>query len=134
MNLIVRNVAIEGKQYVGSIAGYSKWGTLQCCVNEGGTVSGENYVGGLVGEGSGKIYNCYNKCTVSATGDNVGGILGSLGGVIWKESQTMPLLPAEIVSEELPAKRHRCHLIGLLIPSAMEEVLPSPAMTRWAAL
>ena len=82
LNLIVRNVAIEGKQYVGSIAGYSKWGTLQCCVNEGGTVSGENYVGGLVGEGSGSIYNCYNKCTVSATGDNVGGIIGSLGAVM----------------------------------------------------
>ncbi len=82
LNLIVRNVAIEGKQYVGSIAGYSKWGTLQCCVNEGGTVSGERYVGGLVGEGSGSIYNCYNKCTVSATGDNVGGIIGSLGAVM----------------------------------------------------
>ena len=49
-----------------------------------GSVSGNNYVGGVVGYNRGTVENCYNTGTVTGTGDYVGGVVGhnsSIGNV-----------------------------------------------------
>jgi len=64
---------------VGSLVGYVKDGTITGCYVEGGSVSGRNRVGGLVGVVEenyyGTITNCYSSAAVS--GDAyVGGLVG----------------------------------------------------------
>jgi len=64
--LIDPNLYAENGEYVGSLVGYLSAGTIDNCYIEGGNVSGDKYVGGLVGNGSSKIRNC------CATGDVIG--------------------------------------------------------------
>ena len=67
---------IRGEDYVGALAGRLQNGTIIGCGIEGGTVSGDFGVGGLVGHCySGAISNCY--ATASITGYScVGGLAG----------------------------------------------------------
>ena len=47
-----------------------------------GSVSGNGYVGGIVGHNTGNIIGCTNEATVSGTDRDVGGIAGYNGGTI----------------------------------------------------
>ena len=71
--------------YVGSLVGYLRDGTITGCYVEGGSVSGDEYVGGLVGSNGGEfdvgpprrrtISNCGS--TISVQGSrSVGGLVG----------------------------------------------------------
>lgn len=74
------DVTATAKQYVGGIVGYITEGTISKCCYISGTVSGDSYLGGLVGVKLGttalSIDNCYVSGNVLGTGQRVGGILG----------------------------------------------------------
>ena len=72
--------SVEGKAWVGGIAGYS-WGNIINCENHA-KVNGTNFVGGIVGtyENSDKsITSCANYGDVKGTGNRVGGMVGYFG-------------------------------------------------------
>ncbi len=82
----VQNVGIAdsylcGSQSIGAVAGSNR-GTVTGCYNTG-TVSGTNYVGGVVGAciGEAILVGCYNTGTVSGT-SSVGGVAGSNHGTV----------------------------------------------------
>jgi hypothetical protein len=83
---------------VGAIAGSLSDGSITNCYVEGGRVSADISVGGLVGSNSGTISNCYTTCDVTwakdrrlrfieepwgNTGYSFGGLVGSNGGQIY---------------------------------------------------
>ena len=79
-NLTVEDISIFGKHYVGTLVA-KNYGVITNC-HSSGTVSGTDYVGGLVGySSSGAISNCYSSGSVSGDSD-VGGLVGSNGGTI----------------------------------------------------
>ena len=74
-NLGLVNVDIQGREYVGGLAGYSG-GTLTSCYATG-AASGSDDVGGLVGYSGGTLTSCYAGVTVTGTGTNsIGGLTG----------------------------------------------------------
>lgn len=104
-NMGVVNVAIQGRGYVGGLAGKINLGELIACHADGsvngtsssaGGLVGENYgstitfchavgpvvgatgVGGLVGANNGRLSACYADCSVVGTGQysNAGGLVG----------------------------------------------------------
>ena len=79
-NVIVKDVQITaGFMCVGSIVGVYDSNTepLENCAMIGGSVTGENVVGGIVGlNGDGTIQNCYATGEVTTSGDYAGGIVG----------------------------------------------------------
>ncbi|MHC4073591.1 MAG: GLUG motif-containing protein, partial [Planctomycetota bacterium] len=85
LGLIAPDVDASGGEYVGSLVA-SNGGTIINCYVEGGSVSGRNYVGGLVGRNNyGTITNCYAQGgSVMGSGSGVGGLVGknSLWGTI----------------------------------------------------
>ena len=66
---------------VGSLVGYLDDGTISNCYVEGGSVSGGEDVGGLVGIHSGAIINCYSTGSIIGNND-VGGLVGTNVGTI----------------------------------------------------
>ena len=63
---------------VGALAGDMEQGSATNCYVKGVTISGDRYVGGLVGSTSGRIVSCYS--TGSVTGNSyVGGLVGLVG-------------------------------------------------------
>jgi hypothetical protein len=83
LGLIAPN--ITGRFDVGSLVGQISYGTISDCYAEGGSVSGRNYVGGLVGDNSGgaTITNCYAQgVSVMGFGHVFGGLVGSNSGTI----------------------------------------------------
>ena len=68
---------------VGGVVGYNS-STVENCYNTGTVnVSGNGYVGGVVGLNDGSsstVENCYNTGTVTGTDDYVGGVVGDNGG------------------------------------------------------
>ncbi|MBA3023125.1 MAG: filamentous hemagglutinin N-terminal domain-containing protein [Gammaproteobacteria bacterium] len=76
-NVTLTNVNITGQQYVGGLVGTSYFSTLDG-VTIGGTVSGMNYVGGMLGDSIylGSVLNSNSSVNVTATGFNVGGLVG----------------------------------------------------------
>ena len=71
------NCSVEGKNYVGGIAGRAN-GDIDNCENHA-MVNGANFVGGIVGEYtySGKsITSCANYGVITGTGNSVGGMAG----------------------------------------------------------
>jgi hypothetical protein len=75
MNLGVTDVATQGGDDVGGLAGYNA-GTITGCFTTGRCVDGRR-VGGLVGENDGLISRCYSTAEVSGEFD-VGGLVGEL--------------------------------------------------------
>ena len=74
------NCSVEGKNYVGGIAGRAN-GDIGNCENHA-MVKGADFVGGIVGDyrDSGKsIISCANYGVVTGTGNSVGGIAGHFG-------------------------------------------------------
>ena len=67
--------------YVGTLVGELVSGTVINCHVEAATVSGRDYVGGLVGRSSGTIEDC--TVDVNVVGENgVGGLCGSNSGTL----------------------------------------------------
>ena len=74
------NCSVEGKDYVGGIAGIAS-GDIGNCENHA-MVNGANSVGGIVGgyrESGKSIISCANYGVVTGTGNYVGGIAGNFG-------------------------------------------------------
>ncbi|MCX5637883.1 MAG: hypothetical protein NTX52_09365 [Planctomycetota bacterium] len=70
------NVNAGRGRNVGSLVGCLKRGTISICCIDGGSVSGSDCVGGLVGRNyEGTITNCYARVDVLAD-SNVGGLVG----------------------------------------------------------
>jgi hypothetical protein len=75
-NLGAINVTITGSQYVGGLVGENYGSVTQCYST--GTVSGSWYVGGLVGYNDGDtMTQCYSTSTVNGSQYYVGGLVGS---------------------------------------------------------
>lgn len=78
MNVVIENVDIKGKDYVGGLAGKIKYSSIENCAVIGeGQVSGNKSVGGLLGGiNSGYITECHT--TVNVEGSSmVGGLIGN---------------------------------------------------------
>jgi parallel beta-helix repeat protein len=78
LGLIDPNVDAGTGRYVGSLVGYLKDGTITNCYVEGGSVSGGERVGGLVGYNGGTITNSYASGSVTGIA-GVGGLVGFNG-------------------------------------------------------
>ena len=90
LGLIDPNIDGGTGNYVGSLVGWLRDGTITGCYVEGGIISGYDYIGGLVGvhgvammeEGPPfTISNCYSTSSVQGTWW-VGGLVGSNSGTI----------------------------------------------------
>jgi hypothetical protein len=73
LNLINCNITCTGK-FIGSIIGYSRYGSISKCYCAG-NINGGSYIGGIVGEASSlSINSCYTNCSIS--GEVKGGVIG----------------------------------------------------------
>ncbi len=80
----VAQVQVTGEDNVGGMVGVTGGFLMRCKVQA--EVSGHRKVGGLVGVGSyGQIFECCAAGTVIGS-DNVGGLIGSSGMMIWRSS------------------------------------------------
>lgn len=84
----ISNFKIGGNIQYAGLFGYSK-GTIQNLGLKNFTInvtsSGESYVGGLVGENSGTISNCYTSGNITVTSNGIacaGGLVGYNSGVV----------------------------------------------------
>jgi len=75
--------AVSGERYVGGLVGVNDEGTVIDCYSTG-AVSGERYVGGLAGENRGSLIRCYSTGMVSSTAQysSVGGLVGENNGTV----------------------------------------------------
>ncbi|MHC4111304.1 MAG: GLUG motif-containing protein, partial [Planctomycetota bacterium] len=79
IGLIYPNLDAGTGEYVGSLIGHLREGTITNCYVEGGSVSGDWAIGGLVGlNDEGTTTNCYSTSSVSGQ-RNVGGLVGFNG-------------------------------------------------------
>ena len=74
LGLINTDVFAQGGR-VGSLVGALEQGSVTNCYVEKASVSGDNYIGGLVGSTSGRIVYCYSTGTISGN-TYVGGLVG----------------------------------------------------------
>lgn len=75
MNLGIVDANIQGRNWVGGLAGEND-GTITSCYVTGG-VSGSDHAGGLVGENlNGTIISCYATNSVNGTINYIGGLVG----------------------------------------------------------
>ena len=80
-NVNIKDSVISGSAYVGSIAGYTYGGGQIINCSSSATVSGKDYVGGIVGGSNSTIRNCSFTGNVSGS-RYVGGICGFSNGTI----------------------------------------------------
>ncbi|GAG14815.1 unnamed protein product, partial [marine sediment metagenome] len=78
-NCYVEAGSVSGYDYIGGLLG-SNSGTITNCYFTG-DVYGYDTVGGLVGENSGTVTNCRSSCSVNGS-DNTGGLAGGNGGSV----------------------------------------------------
>lgn len=77
MNLGLVEAIVTGRQYVGTLVGMTYDSTIIFSCFATGSVSGESFVGGLVGVNkAGSISNCFATCSV-AGGSSVGGLVST---------------------------------------------------------
>ena len=76
--------AINGTSYIGGLIGYANRGTLDINSSSNrGVIKSVSYTGGLIGRGYSvptDIDNSSNIGAINATGDNTGGLIGSVEG------------------------------------------------------
>ncbi len=76
------SAAVTGRDRVGGLVGQSS-GSVSNCYSSEGTVYARNRVGGLVGQSSGSVSNCYSSGgSVEAQGDRIGGLVGHNSGTV----------------------------------------------------
>ena len=70
---------IGNSSFVGGVVGYNR-GSVENCYNTG-NISGNSYVGGVVGYNypGASVENCYNTGSVNGSGNSVGGVVGYNG-------------------------------------------------------
>ncbi len=74
-NILLKNVFVKGKRYVGKIVGYNNEGFIQNCDIQG-EVIGIDYVGGIAGVNfSGVLSKCLNKGKITGK-EVIGGVAG----------------------------------------------------------
>ncbi|MBQ3190742.1 MAG: hypothetical protein IJB61_05835 [Bacteroides sp] len=79
-DVMFKYISINGGDYVGTIAARSMEGARIENVELHGTVKGNNYVGGLVGEGSFQANNILSDMSVDGgSGEYLGGVVGKAG-------------------------------------------------------
>ena len=66
--------SVSGNNYVGGVVGLNRGSVKDCDFT--GSVSGSYYVGGVVGDNEGTVENCYNTGAVNNSGNRVGGVVG----------------------------------------------------------
>jgi hypothetical protein len=80
VGLIDPNVDAGTGDRVGALVGALDNGTISGCAVQGGSVSGRNYIGGLIGDTGWEsplfIINCSADSNITATGVFVGGLMG----------------------------------------------------------
>lgn len=76
VRLIGPEVNVPGGRSVGCLVGKLHKGTVSGCSVEGGQVSGQNGVGGLVGWSYSRLSECMYSGDVSGSGFNIGGVTG----------------------------------------------------------
>ena len=92
LRLIDPNVDTGTGRYVGSLVGRLRDGTIINCYVEGGSVSGNRYIGELVGYSNGTITDCYSNGGVSGYA-LIGGLVGfNSSGIITYCSSTASVL------------------------------------------
>jgi hypothetical protein len=67
---------VRGDIHIGALAGSFEYATISGCGIEGGGISGNECVGGMVGYSKGVISKCYASSNVSGVGWIVGGLCG----------------------------------------------------------
>ncbi len=83
INVHLVNANITGNNYVGGLVGYNSNCEIRCC-SSSGSVTGSNFVGGLVGfSNNGTIWHCSSSANVTGTNSGTTGYpLGGVGGFI----------------------------------------------------
>lgn len=79
-NLGIKRSSVSGQSYVGGLVGENS-GTLTDCFAEG-AVSGGAYTGALVGRNGGTMSNCYATGAVSGYDYSIGGLVGANYGTV----------------------------------------------------
>ena len=70
------NASVSGESYVGGIVGVLSTGTLDLVINYG-SVNGTSYIGGIAGQSSSQMSRCINRGTLTGS-SKIGGIVASL--------------------------------------------------------
>jgi len=87
-NLALENCSITGQDSVGGLVGENHGSTIANCSGSG-TVHGSDYVGGLIGYlYNCPVMNCSSSSNVIGIGDYVGGLIGESEGTIMDCSST----------------------------------------------
>ena len=76
LGLIAPIILAGTGSYVGSLAGHVYSGTITNCYAEGGSVAGNEHIGGLVGYNRGSLKDCSSTCNVAGN-EKVGGLVGN---------------------------------------------------------
>ena len=94
-NLVVSSSSIVAYQNIGAIAGCLRGdnnGTIENCrVENNVTLSGHNYVGGIVGQNGGAIKSCASATTIRGTIANESDNAEILGGIVGKTNSSSML-------------------------------------------
>lgn len=81
-NVSLKTVWITGNDYVGGLVGYNN-GTVESSYATGNVDSrGYKYFGGLVGYNEGTVFNTYSTASVDGGDNFVGGLVGGNGGTV----------------------------------------------------
>ena len=80
MGVALIDADVTGEVYVGSLVGHNHDGSLSNC-HSTGNVAGDMHVGGLVGINEGTVSNSYSTATVTGE-EAVGGLVGLNGGTV----------------------------------------------------
>jgi hypothetical protein len=86
VGIAVMNATVTGELYVGGLVGHNHDGSLSNC-HSTGNVAGHTHVGGLVGESGGIVSNTYSAASVSGSFE-VGGLIGQNHGTVSKSYST----------------------------------------------
>ncbi|UCE36896.1 MAG: tandem-95 repeat protein [Thermoplasmata archaeon] len=88
-NAEIKNVSLEGNnvtgnQYVGSLMGMNNGGLITNCIVNDSKASGDTYIGGLMGRntGGGVVTNCTTSVNTTGTGQWTGGLIGHNNGEV----------------------------------------------------
>jgi len=81
LSIKVATEGITGQNYVGALAGYTFYADISDCSATGGKVTGNYYIGGLVGRQSGSLTGSYASVGVEGY-DYTGGLTGQQNGTI----------------------------------------------------
>lgn len=95
MGVALVNATVTGELYVGGLVGHNHDGSLSNC-HSTGSVAGHTHVGGLVGESGGTVSNSYSDASVSGSYE-VGGLIGQNHATVSRSYSTGRVIGDEYV-------------------------------------